>query len=72
MSAVTVSSKYQIVIPKEMRGNLQIRPGSRLEFTIRDDHAEVTRAPSFEEMVGCLKGMDVVDAEIRDKAERVH
>lgn len=72
MSPVTVSSKYQIVIPKEMRGKLQIRPGSRLEFTIRDDHAEVTRAPSFEEMVGGLKGMQVVDAEIRDKAERVH
>jgi AbrB family looped-hinge helix DNA binding protein len=29
-STVTVSSKYQIVIPAELRESMQIRPGSKL------------------------------------------
>ncbi len=29
-STVTVSSKYQIVIPTELRESMQIRPGSKL------------------------------------------
>ena len=70
MSTVTVSSKYQIVVPKEMREKLAIKPGTRLEFMVREDHAEVIRVPSVEEMVGCLKGMQVVDSEIRDKKDR--
>ena len=32
MPTVTVSSKYQVVIPQEIREALKIKPGQKLEF----------------------------------------
>jgi antitoxin PrlF len=33
----TVTSKGQVTLPVEARRRLQIRPGTKLEFVIRDD-----------------------------------
>ncbi len=34
MHAVTVSPKYQIVIPRPVRDNLQLRPGQRMQVLV--------------------------------------
>ena len=37
----TVTSKGQVTIPKDVRQQLGIRQGSKVEFTIVDDHVEL-------------------------------
>ena len=41
MKTASVTSKGQITIPKELRQELGIRQGSRMEFMRVDDHLEM-------------------------------
>ena len=68
MSATTVSTKYQVVIPKEVRERLHLKPGTRLE--ILTDGAVIRLVPvrPLKDLYGLLKGADL--GEIRDHADR--
>jgi AbrB family looped-hinge helix DNA binding protein len=41
MEATSVTSKGQVTIPKEVRQQLGIRQGSRIEFALVGDHVEI-------------------------------
>ena len=41
MEATSVTSKGQVTIPKELRQQLGIRQGSRIEFSVVGDHVEM-------------------------------
>jgi AbrB family looped-hinge helix DNA binding protein len=41
MEATSVTSKGQVTIPKEVRQQLGIRQGSRIEFSLVGDHVEI-------------------------------
>jgi AbrB family looped-hinge helix DNA binding protein len=41
MEVTSVTSKGQVTIPKELRQQLGIRQGSRIEFTLVGDHVEM-------------------------------
>ena len=41
MEATSVTSKGQVTIPKEVRQQLGIRQGSRIEFALVGDHVEM-------------------------------
>lgn len=41
MDATSVTSKGQVTIPKEVRHQLGIRKGSRIEFVLAGDHVEM-------------------------------
>ena len=41
MEATSVTSKGQVTIPKEVRQQLGIRQGSRIEFSLVGDHVEL-------------------------------
>lgn len=56
MTAVTVSSKFQIVSPREIRDLLKIKPGQKLQMIAIGDRVEMVREPSLQEMRGILKG----------------
>ena len=58
MSTVTVSSKYQVVIPKDVRERLQIRPGQKVEAFAIGGRVELVPVRPISEMRGFLKGMD--------------
>jgi AbrB family looped-hinge helix DNA binding protein len=47
MEATTVTSKGQVTIPQELRRKLGIRQGSKVEFSLVGNHAElrVVHAP---------------------------
>ncbi len=54
MGVTTVTSKGQVTIPKELRQQLGIRQGSRIEFSLVGDHVEmrVRSSPSGEARSG--------------------
>lgn len=45
MSEVTVSSKNQIVVPREARDALGIKPGAKLRVVVRGDTVILFRKP---------------------------
>jgi len=55
---VTVSSKYQVVIPKAVRDRLKIRPGQKVEAFALGGWIELVPIRPIEEMRGFLRGMD--------------
>ena len=58
MDAVTVSPKYQIVIPRSVRERVRIRPGERLQVISFDDRIELIPIRPMREMKGFLKDFD--------------
>ena len=58
MTVVTVSPKFQVVIPKAIREALGIKPGARLQAIQYGDRIEFVRARSPKEARGFLRGID--------------
>lgn len=58
MQAVTVSPKFQIVIPKAVRESLQLRPGQKLRVVEYDGRIEFIPERDITELRGFLKGMN--------------
>ena len=70
MTAITVSSKYQIVIPKEFRNLLGIKSGTRLQAIPDSQGIRLVKEPEIDEIKGLLRGIPVVDSAIRDESDR--
>ncbi len=70
MTAVTVSLKYQIVIPKESRRKLGITSGARLQAIPEETCLRLIKEPSIDELRGLLKGRPVKDTDICSKQEQ--
>ena len=72
MTTVTVSSKYQIVIPKSARGRLKIKPGQELVVLEKDDSFELVKVGPIEEAAGFLPGLMKGTSwkDLRDHSER--
>lgn len=68
MDAVTVSPKFQVVIPKAVRERANIRVGEKLQVLSFDDRIELVRTQPMRKMRGFLKGLDVTF--IRDEDDR--
>ena len=69
MDTVTVSSKYQVVIPKSVRKQLRIRPGQKVQVVLYEDRIEYVPVRPMREMRGYLRGMDTTIE--RDPEDRV-
>ena len=64
MAAVTVSPKYQVVIPKEGREKLGLSPGQRIQVVVYGDRIVLIPVRPTKQMRGFLKGIDTrVDRE---------
>jgi len=70
MIAVTVSSKYQIVIPREARRKLGITSGTRLQAIEEPTGLRLVKEPTLQEIPGLLKGLSVNDDAIRGEEDR--
>jgi len=60
MAAVTISPKYQIVIPKEIREKLGLSPGQKVEAIMYQGRIELIPVRPIEKMRGFLKGMNTI------------
>jgi AbrB family looped-hinge helix DNA binding protein len=57
MDVTSVTSKGQVTIPKDLRQQLGIRQGSRIEFLLVDDHVEMRVRSSPASVCGSGFGM---------------
>ena len=57
MTTVTVSSKFQIVIPRELRESMGIRPGERLHALPYRGHIALVPVKAMKSVRGFLKGI---------------
>ena len=55
-NSVTLSSKYQISIPKEVREREGWKPGQELAFVPSGAGYKLVRVPDFSELQGIAKG----------------
>lgn len=69
METIKVSPKYQVVIPKAIREQLEIKPGEELQMFVLDNSIRIHRPRSIKSLRGIAKGMVWKD-EDRDHSER--
>ena len=60
MEAVTISSKYQVVIPREVREQFGLKPGQKVVFLPHKKTLRVIIVPPIEEADGFLEGIDTI------------
>jgi AbrB family looped-hinge helix DNA binding protein len=58
LSTVTVSSEYQVVIPKDVRERLGLQPGQKVEAFALGGRIVLVPIRPLEEMRGYLAGTD--------------
>jgi len=68
MTAVTVSPKFQVVIPKEVRESMGITSGQKIQMLTFQNRIELIPIKPIKEMRGYLKG---INANIKREKDRL-
>jgi AbrB family looped-hinge helix DNA binding protein len=68
MQTVTVSPKYQVVIPKAVREALKLHPGQKMQIVEYAGRIELIPERDIKELRGFLKGMNT---EFKREEDRV-
>ena len=58
MTSVTVSPKYQVVIPKEVRDSMGIVSGQKMQILTYQNRIELIPIRPMKKLRGFLKGID--------------
>ena len=58
MQAVTVSPKFQVVIPRAVRESLRLEPGQKMQVVQYAGRIELIPERDVRELRGLLKGID--------------
>ena len=67
MQSVTVSPKYQVVIPKNVRESLKLRPGQKMQVVEYAGRIELIPEREIKELRGFLK---VINTEFKREEDR--
>ncbi|MCP4188084.1 MAG: AbrB/MazE/SpoVT family DNA-binding domain-containing protein [Gammaproteobacteria bacterium] len=67
MTAVTVSPKYQVVIPKEVRESMGIFSGQKIQVLTYQNRIELIPIKPMKKMKGFLKGIDTEVSRDKDR-----
>lgn len=68
MQIVTVSPKFQVVIPKDVRRQLNIQVGQKLKARVQGEHIELFPELPLSAARGYLPGLDTT---VEREADRV-
>ena len=69
MAKATISSKYQVVIPKEIRREISIRRGQVVQVLAKGGVITLVPDRPLSELRGLLKGTST--SEVREKKDRL-
>jgi len=58
VETVTISPKFQVVIPKQIRERLKLSPGQKVQALLYEDRIELIPVRPVKKMRGFLKGID--------------
>jgi AbrB family looped-hinge helix DNA binding protein len=68
METTTISSKYQVVIPRKIREQFNLKPGQKVAFIPYKNSLRMVIVPPMEEAYGFLEGIDTdVEREAEDR-----
>ena len=67
MAVVTVSPKYQVVIPREVRNSMGIKPGEKVQVFQYEDRIEFIPVKKLSKMRGFIKGIDTTVKRDKDR-----
>lgn len=67
MDVVTISPKYQIVIPRSVRERLGLKPGQKVKALVYDGRVELIPLRPARELRGFLRGMNTTLAREGDR-----
>jgi AbrB family looped-hinge helix DNA binding protein len=67
MGVVTISPKFQVVIPKAIREQLSLAPGQKIQAIVYGDRIELIPVRPIRRMRGFLKGIDTTIARETDR-----
>jgi AbrB family looped-hinge helix DNA binding protein len=68
MSSLTISPKFQVVIPKKIREKLGLTPGQKLEAILYNERIELIPVRPIKQMRGFLKG---IKTRVEREADRI-
>ena len=68
METVTVSPKFQVVIPSAIRRSLGMKPGQKVRVILYNNRIELIPVRPIQEMRGFAKGIDTT---VEREADRV-
>ena len=69
MDCVTVSPKFQIVIPVKVREAMKIRPGDKIQVVQFDGRIELVLMKPIKSLRGFLRGVDpAIDRDEEDRS----
>lgn len=69
MEQTTVSSKYQVVIPKSVRERVSLKPGQKLTVIVKGQIISLVPCPSLEELRGIAQGANTEN--VREEVDRL-
>jgi AbrB family looped-hinge helix DNA binding protein len=67
VTTVTVSTKYQVVIPEDVRKSMGVRPGEKFQVVNYDGRVQLIPLRKMRDMKGLLRGMDTTLAREADR-----
>lgn len=67
MHVVTVSPKFQVVIPRPVRDNLQLRPGQRMQVIEYSGRVEFIPERDISDLRGFVKGINTAFSREADR-----
>ncbi len=71
METVTVSSKYQVVIPEKVRQANRIRPGDKMAILVKHGVLHLVPVRPFGKSKGMFRGLEMDLGDLRDHTDRV-
>jgi AbrB family looped-hinge helix DNA binding protein len=67
METVTISPKFQVVIPRHIREQLALVPGQKVQAIVYENRIELIPLRPMKQMRGFLKGLDTRVVRERDR-----